>query len=121
MNRTFHTNKQPFLLELEFKSSQQNLLKIEVQDKLKPWTMYFKKEIKIDGVNKFKIKFPHSPSDLIFKIYPSEYKSYNEYVQFGRTRPKTFQIVKTEITKLIKESAFSRAIQKFAVDAVVIV
>jgi hypothetical protein len=61
MNKTFQTNKRPFILGIEFTSTQSVKVKIEAQDKNTPYTYYCKKEVEINGSNKFKIKFPTTP------------------------------------------------------------
>ncbi len=120
MNKTFQTHKKPFIMGIEFKSNQPVMVKVEAYDKLSPTTFYCKRQVKIDGSNKFKIKLPTTPASLVFLIYPASYANYKDYIVFGKTQPKKFEIVKTEELTLEKGSAVSRFIQSFAEDAQII-
>ncbi len=120
MNKTFKTNKKPFILGLDFISNQPVNVKIEAQDTLSPFTYYCKKEVKVNGSNKFKVKLPNTPNDLIFKIYPASYESYKDYLLFGKNVPKKFKITKTEVLSNNGGSATSRYMQSIAEDAIII-
>ena len=118
MNRTFKTDKKPFILSIEFESSSPVNVKIEAQDKFNQSVYYCKKEVKINGSNVFKLKFNKTPKELIFKIYPATYQSYNDYLTFGKSQMKKFNIVSTKV--LSDGSPISRFLQMMAVDAVII-
>lgn len=120
MNKTFQTNKKPFILAIEFESNQPVQIKIEAEDKLKPNTFYCKKKVSIDGVNKFKIRFAKTPVNLFFTIYPASYETYSDYLKFGKSQPKKFKITKTEIMPMETGSKISRFYQSFAEDAIII-
>ena len=100
MNRTLISNKKPFTLGLDLKSSKPMSIKIEAKDKTKPMTFFYRQEFEINGERKFDIPFPQSPNALEFRIYPANYKSYNDYMQFGKNKPKTFGIVDSKILPL---------------------
>jgi hypothetical protein len=118
MNRTIQSNKKQFTLGIELASSGVAKVKIEAQDAKKPSTYFYRQEFEVKGNRKFKIPFPQSPNELLFKVYPANFKSYNHYLQFGRTAPKNFTILKTDIlpleTKPIWLSDDDREFIKFA-------
>jgi hypothetical protein len=48
------------------------------------------------------------------------HQSYNEYLKFGKSAPKKFQIVKTDVVLNGNESPLSRYAQNIAEDAIVV-
>ena len=116
MNRTLQSNKKQFTLAIDFTSTKLSTVKIEALDKndLVPPTYYYRQEFEINGTRKFRIPFPQSPNELIFKVYPANFKTYNDYVQHGKNRPKTFDIVSSTTLPLeTKTTWFSKKDRDF--------
>lgn len=131
MNRILKSNRKQFTLALDLVSTKPTAVKVEAQkvqttsDGLSPVTYYYRQEFDINGSKHFEIPFPQSPNELIFKIYPAEYKNYNHYMQFGYKKQKLFDIAKSEIiplkTKLNyltdQDKCFIKFIKKFCDNA----
>lgn len=100
MNRSLNSNKKPFTLGINFKSSKPTSIKIEAKDKNKPMTYFYRQEYELNGERKFEIPFPQSPNQLEFRVYPANFKSYQDYQQFGKNQPKLFDITSSEILPL---------------------
>ncbi len=131
MNRTLRSNRKPFTLSLDLVSEKPTSVKIEAckinpsKESMFPTTYYYRQEYELNGSRHFEIPFPQSPNELIFKVYPAQYKNYNDFMQFGKNKQKTFSIadssiipLKTKINYLSEQDkCFIKFIQKFCDNA----
>lgn len=69
MNVDIPSNYGKFALRVNLESKQPTELVLQVRDKNKPNTYYYKRKVKVNGKRTVDLKFPSSPEYMVMKLY----------------------------------------------------
>lgn len=101
MQKIFNSNKKPFNLSFEVVSLVPTKMKIQAFDRNKPYSNYYNTAGSVDQTGrKFDLTFPISPDELVVRIFPDTFHTYQDYVQFSSPAQKAIAIKNTETGEL---------------------
>lgn len=98
--KVFPSNKRPFSLQLKLSTLVPMRLKIQAFDKRKPYSKYYGMGGTVDSRGRtFDLSFPISPDELVVRIFPEMFKTYDEYQRFAKDAQR-INVLNTQIGPL---------------------
>ena len=98
MQKVFPSNKRPFSLSLQVSTLMPMKLRVQAFDKRKPYSMYYKMAGKVDQNGRsFNLTFPLSPDELVVRVFPDSFKTYDEYKRFSNDAQRLISIKSTKV------------------------
>lgn len=83
--KVYPSNKRPFSLQLRVSTFVPMKLRVQAFDKNKPYSSYYGMSGTVDSRGRtFDLTFPISPDELVVRVFPEMFKSYDEYLQYGK-------------------------------------
>lgn len=87
--KVFPSNKRPFSLDLRVSTLVPMKLRVQAFDKRKPYSIYYGMSGSVDSRGRsFNLTFPISPDELLVRVFPEMFKTYDEYQQYGKDAQK---------------------------------
>jgi hypothetical protein len=82
--KVFPSNKKPFSLALNVSTLIPMKLKVQAFDKRRPYAVYYRMAGNVDRNGRtFNLSFPVSPDELLIRVFPEQYKTYDEYQRYS--------------------------------------
>lgn len=101
MNKVFPSNKKKFSLSFTVSSTFPQKVKVMAFDKRKPHSYYYNTAGTVDKKGRsFNLGFPLSPNELVVRIFPEKFSSYNDYINYGNPIEKSLKVTNTKLGEL---------------------
>lgn len=101
MQKVFPSNKKKFSISFNVKSLVPQKMKVQAFDKNRPHSFYYATEGTVDGKGRtFDLLFPLSPDELVIRVFPSRFKTYNDFLRFANPAQRDISISGEKIGSL---------------------